>query len=238
VASAEGAAGRQENLVLNIHPPPPFEIVDCALVTRLTGHSVQNLREFRDALLAVDSSTLDNHFWGGMLRPHFDDPEFHNDFARWARRGLHDRVLSERLAAIDPAEYADLERLRVDLVDLCEDRLAEVDAVTWAPRDRSFHFQSAHLVILLTGRTVTSPDDLPDAILQFSRGSVFSHLIDARRRNDDCRDDLRRWLADHGPAYQPLVERLGSIDPLQGSLHELKRRVAEAISEFSLRGEP
>lgn len=229
--------------MLSVPSPPPFEVVDCALVTRVAGHSVRNLREFRDALLAVDASTLDNHFWGGLLRPHFDDPEFHNDFAQWARHGLHDRVLAERLAAVDPADYQDLETLRADLVDLCEDRLAEVDAVVWAPRDRSFHFQSAHLVVLRTGRTVASPERLPDALLRFSRGSVFYHLVDARRRNDDNRDDLRRWLADHGPAYAPLAARLEAIDPLQGSLHDLKRRVAETVTEFMSRagaagGEP
>lgn len=219
-----------------VHSPPPFRVVDCALVTRVTGRSVQNLRELRDALLNVDTSSIYNHFWGGLLRPHFDDPELHNDFAVWARRGLHDRVLAERLAAIDPADYAQLEDMRTDLVDLCEDRLDEVDMVPWAPRDRMFHFQSAHIVVFGTGREVTHPEELAAALLRFSRGSVFYHFIDARRRNEDRYDDLRRWLTDCGPAYQPLVARLGAVDPLQGSLHDLKFRVAEVVGEFTAGG--
>ncbi len=220
----------------NIHPPPPFHVVDCALVTRVTGHNVQNLRELRDALLHVDTASMYNHFWGGLLRPHFDDPEFHNDFAVWARRGLHDRVLAERLAAVDPAEYATLEDMRADLVDICEDRLDEVDMVPWAPRDMLFHFQSAHVVVFGTGREVGRPGGLADALLRFSRGSVFYHFIDARRRNDDRCDDLSRWLADWGSEYAPLVAQLGAVDPLQGSLHDLKRRVAAVVGDFTTGG--
>lgn len=215
----------------NIHPPPPFRVVDCALISRVTGHNVQNLRELRDTLLTVETASIYNHFWGGLLRPHFDDPELHNDFAVWARRCLHDRVLAERLAAIDPAEHADLESLRAELVDLCEDRLHEIDMVPWAARDQRFHFQSAHIVVFQTGRQVASPGELAKALRRFSRGSVFYHLIDARSRNADRRDDLHHWLRDHGPAYQPLVARLDAVDPLQGSLQDLKQRVADVIDE-------
>lgn len=223
-------------MVSNIHPPPTFHVVDCALVTRVTGRSVQNLRELRDALLDVEISSMYNHFWGGLLRPHFDDPEFHNDFAIWARRGLHDRVLAERLAAVDPAEYSELEEMRADLVDICEDRLAEVDMVPWAPRDQQFHFQSATVVVFNTGRVVASPGQLADALPRFSRGSVFYHFVDARRRNDDRCDDLSRWLADYGPEHLDLVARLGAVDPLQGSLHDLKRRVTEVVGAVATGG--
>lgn len=201
-------------------------------MTSVTGSSVQNLREMRDALLTVDTSSIYNHFWGGMLRPHFDDPEFHNDFAVWARRGLHDRVLAERLAAVDPVDYAGIEDMRTELVDICEDRLAEVDMVPWARRDMQFHFQNAHVVVFEAGRQVNRPEDLADDLLQFSRGSVFYHFIDARRRNTDRCDDLSRWLTDCGPAYLPLVRRLAAVDPLQGSLHDLKHRVAAIAGDF------
>lgn len=216
----------------HVHSPPPFRVVDCALVTRVTGRSAQNLRELRDALLNIDTASIYNHFWGGLLRPHFDDPELHNDFAVWARKCLHDRVLAERLAAVDPADYGRLEDMRIDLVDICEDRLAEVDMVPWAPRDHTLHFQSAHIVVFDTGRLVERPEELATALPRFSRGSVFYHFVDARRRNENGYDDLRRWLTDCGPAYRPLVELLGAVDPLQGSLHDLKHRVAAVVGRF------
>ncbi len=210
--------------------PPPFRIVDCALVARVTGRSAQNLRELRDALLTVDAASMYNHFWGSLLRPSLDDHVFHNDFAVWARRALHDRVLAERLAAVDPAEYAALDDLRAELVDICEDRLDETDLVPWARRGELFHFQSAQMVVLATGRELARPADLAAALPGFSRGSVFYHLVDARRRNADSADDLRHWLSDMGPEFSSLVSALGRVDPLQGSLQDLKRSVVELVT--------
>jgi hypothetical protein len=212
--------------------PDPFHVMDCALLARATGRSVQNLRELRDGLLAVDPASIYHHFWGGLLRPRFDDPEFHNDFAVWARHALHDHVLAERLAVIDPTEYADLEELRGDLVDLCEDRLDEIESVPWAPRDQQFHFLGSQIVVFPAGRSVREPADLPDALVRFSRGSVYYHFIDARRRNEDGRDDLRAWLAGYGATHATLIDRLGDVDPLQGTLAELKEQVLAVVREF------
>ncbi|HSG26894.1 MAG TPA: DUF5752 family protein, partial [Candidatus Krumholzibacterium sp.] len=74
----------------------PFEIRDCALAAVATGLSAENLKELRSVIRDVDQGSLYYHFWGGLLRPRFDDPEFNNDFAAWARHALHDKVLAER----------------------------------------------------------------------------------------------------------------------------------------------
>jgi hypothetical protein len=71
-----------------------FKILDCALIAIATGEKAQNLREFRDRLKNVHPGCLYYHFWGGLLHPHFDDPEFQNDFAVWASRYLHDPTFS------------------------------------------------------------------------------------------------------------------------------------------------
>jgi len=210
--------------------------MDCAMLSRATGRAVQNLRELRDAVLAADTASIYQHFWGSLLRPSFDDPEFSNDFAVWARHGLHDRVLAERLGVVDPSEYDDLEDLRQDLVDICEDRLDELDAVPWSQRDRQFHLLGAQMIVFPSGRTVVQPPDLRNALTHFSRGSVFYHFIDARRRNQDGRDDLRTWLTGYGESYLELAELLGDVDPLQGTLEQLKRQVVSLVREFDWEG--
>ena len=58
----------------------PFVIKDCALVQIAAGVRAQNVRELRDRLLTVHPGCIDYHFWGGLLRPSFDDPEYANDF--------------------------------------------------------------------------------------------------------------------------------------------------------------
>lgn len=92
--------------------PEPFRIMDCAIITLAQGKSVQNLREFRDWIAEVPAQSIAHHFYESLLRPVFDEPEYRNDFAVWARRHRHDNELAERLGVIDPMEYPSLEQLR------------------------------------------------------------------------------------------------------------------------------
>lgn len=210
--------------------PESFCVMDCAALARTTGYSAQSLRELRDALLEVDVASIYYHFWGGLLRPALDDPEYMNDFAVWVGRQLRDQVLAERLAMIDAAAQPTLEDLRSELVELCDDRLDTLEGPLWVNRDRAFYFLSARLVVIPTGRFIHAPAELPAALSHFSRGSIFYHFVDARRRREDGRDDLRAWVEDHdGGASAPIAARLAAVDPFQGSLVQLKRQVIDAI---------
>ena len=70
----------------------PFSVKDCALVTIATGKKAQNLKEMREHLLNIHLGSIYHHFWGGLLRPRFDDPEYNNDFAEWVRHALQDNI--------------------------------------------------------------------------------------------------------------------------------------------------
>src|SRR4030065_1575073 len=86
-----------------------FASKDGVLAAIATGLRAQTLRELRDHLTGIHLGCIYYHFWGGLLRPHFDDPEYNNDFASWARHALHDVPLAERLGVIDPAAYPEPE---------------------------------------------------------------------------------------------------------------------------------
>lgn len=61
--------------------PDPFAVKDCALIALATGEHAQTLRELREKISTIDAGSISYQFWGGLLRPRFDDPEFQNDFA-------------------------------------------------------------------------------------------------------------------------------------------------------------
>jgi hypothetical protein len=216
--------------------PEPFIVRDCSLIAKATGRRAQNLRELRDGLLAIEATSIHHHFWGRMLRPRFDDPEFHNDFASWARHSLHDYILAERLAVVDPAEHETLEELRRDLVDICEDRLDEREIVPWASHDHQFQFLTAQIVVFETGRVLKNPEEFADLIPRLSRGSIFYHFIDARNRNELGMDDFRVWLRDCGPAWTELEVELATIDPFAGSLADLRDAVSLVCDRFAAGG--
>jgi len=212
--------------------PQDFVVNDCALVPLATGVRVQNLPGLRDGLLAVPADSVYYHFWGGLLRARFDDPEFNNDFAVWARHALHDLPLSERLAVIDPADFVDAEALRQEVLEVVEQRLDEIEATGWAPRDRQFHFMRGQLVVFDTGRRLHEPRELVDLLPQLSAGSVFYHLIDARRREPQGQDDFHTWLCALDAGHDGLIERLARIDPYFVSLPELRTQYAAAFELY------
>jgi hypothetical protein len=209
----------------------PFAVRDCVLLAIATGRRAQALRDLREGLLAVPQESIYYHFWGRLLRPRFDDTEFHNDFATWARTALHDDTLGERLSVIDPADHADTEELRAAVVEVIEQRLEETDVV-FSRRDRQFHFRLCQTVVFDTPMQLAEPRALAEALPAMSLGSIYYHVIDARRREPIRTDDFRAWLARFGERYEPLCARLAAIDPYFSSLAELRTELATVCSVF------
>jgi hypothetical protein len=214
----------------------PFVIKDCALVAIATGYRAQNLRELRDHLQVVHPGSIYYHFWGGMLRPGFEDPEYNNDFASWARHALHDRKLGEQLAIIDPAEFPDIEALRQELIDVIESRLDETEFLTWARRDQQFQFIRAQTVVFDTRRTIAHPHDLAKVVPTLSLGSIYYHVIDARWRVPQRVDDFRVWLTATNNGHGPLLQRLAEVDPYFLTLRELRTELGAIFGEHFPQG--
>ena len=207
-------------------PIAPFEFKDCALITLAVGRSVHDLRDFRDRLGDVPAQSIWHHFFETLLRPMFDDPEYPNDFALWAKRSLHDDVLAERLGIVDPVEFADVERLRQHLLDLVEDRLDETAVVRSVSPGHEFYFLRSQVVVLSTGLSAATPQELGERIRSLPTGSIFYHLIEARRRTPRQLDDFTCWLESWGADSAPLREQLARVRLHHGPLSELRERIA------------
>jgi hypothetical protein len=210
----------------------PFEVKDCALITLSTGIRVQNLREFRDALEKVPVGSIDHHFWGRLLRPQFDEPEYNNDFASWAYHGLHDKSLAEQLSMTLPTDFPDLETLRLELIDTVEKHLDESEMIPWARADQLFHFLHSQIVVFDTGLRFGDPRDLTAYLPSLSTGCIYYHFIDARSRTRQRCDDFSAWLAGFGDRYESLRLRLRGFDPYFSSLDEIRARVASLFQAF------
>jgi hypothetical protein len=210
----------------------PFVVKDCALAAIATGRRAQNLRELRDHLQAVHPGSIYYHFWGGLLRPRFDDPEYNNDFASWVRHALHDPRLAERLGVIDPAGFGNLEALRQELLEIIERRLDETEFLAWAKRDQQFHFLRAQTVVFDTRKRVACPEEMVPTLPALSLGSIYYHFIDARRRAPQGLDDFRAWLDRFDGTYRGLCDRLSGIDPYFTTLRELRGRLAAVFHDY------
>jgi len=211
--------------------PAPFRFRDSALITLALGRGAHNLRELRDRVAEVPVASLHHHFFEGLLRPSFDDPEFRNDFALWARDALRDDVLAERLAVLDPFDLPrDGEALRTALLELLEDRLAEVATPPAAPPGREFRFLRSQLVVFDTGALARTPEELAGAVADLPRGSIYYHFVDARLRPPRGQDDFSHWLDGWGERGAAARQRLAAIDFSFGSLADLREAIASALA--------
>lgn len=209
-----------------------FAIKDCSLATVATGRRAQTLGELRDILRDVHPGCIYHHFWGGLMRPEFFDREYTNDFAAWCHYGLHDGPLAERLAIIDPADFKDIEDLRQELIDVIEERLDETEMTMFTLADRQLHLTRSVIVVFDTHRRLAHPAELMSAVPELSVGSIFYHVVDARRRDPAGIDDFRGWLAGLGPEYRPLTDSLAEIDPYFESLVALRARLAATFAAY------
>ncbi len=210
----------------------PFQVRDCALVVLGTGKKAQNLREFLEGLQEVPTSSIYHHFWGRFLQSQFDEPEYNNDFAAWVYHGLHEKALAEQLSVIDPTEYDDIEDLRMELVEVVEERLDQSEYIPWAKTDQLFHFLRSQIVVFDTGRRIEDPKELPSLVPDLSQGSIFYHFIDARRRTPERCDDFSAWLAAFGEEYEDLRRSILAIDPYFSSLKDLRHILTDILSTY------
>lgn len=208
----------------------PFAIKDCTLITRMAGISTaMNLRELQERIRISPEECLFHHFSETVIRPTFDDPEFHNDFAVWARRQLRDRVLAERLGIINPYKLDSLEELRDVVLDILEERLSEVNHIPWAPPGQDFQFMQAVTVVFDTGITLDTPQQLCDQLPHMSHSSIYYHFVEARRRGEDKLDDFTLWLQGFGDGVSPITDALRGVEFYFVSLWELQKRLVSAV---------
>lgn len=209
----------------------PFLVKNCAISIIATGDRASSLSELRDKLLICPAECVYYHFWGSRLSPQFNHPEYHNDFASWAHRHLHDEVLAETLGIIDPTEYTSIEQLRIALIEVIDARLEEDPNIPSSRKQDQFHFIRSQLLIFSTAASFSKPEDLIQ-IISLPLSSIFYHFIDARTRTPEKKDDFSTWLKQCGPTYLPLIEKIESIDPYFLTLGQIKTELIKNITDF------
>lgn len=210
----------------------PFKIKDCALLTRMSGlPPAFNLRELRDRLSTCNPDVLYHHFCETLLAPSFDYPDYRNDFAIWAKWRLGDEILAERLGMIDPYLYESMEALRIATLEIIEDRLGEVTMIPWARPGHEFYFMQAITVSFDTGEEVSHPDELASAIDRMTSGSIYAHVLEAKRRKPIGLDDFSAWLIGLEGNWEHYLTAIRTIDFTFHSLSEIRRELVETLTK-------
>ena len=207
-----------------------FIVQNCTLLTKMSGiREAANLRELRERIATCGENVLYHHFCETLLRPSFDYPDYHNDFAVWTKLYLDDRVLAERLGILDPYSIGSMEELRGTMLDIFDERLSELPINPGVSKGNEFFFLEATTVVFETGEIIEEPSQLPAKIGNMTNGSIFYHFIDARKRTPDGKDDFSVWLSQFGDAAAGQVESLCSIDFSFFTLGEMREALVQCL---------
>jgi len=208
-----------------------FIIRDCSLLAKTSGlPAAINLRELRDRLTLCSQNVLYHHFCETPLVPSFDNPDYRNDFAAWALLQLGDRVLAEQLGIINPYIFPDLEKLREQVLEILDERLSEVHFVPSCQPGGEFFFTEAVTVVFDTGKRITSPKALPEAIGTMTNGSIYYHFFEARRREPVDVDDFSAWLSGF-PGQEGWCRALQAVDFVFFTLPELRGELVRVLGK-------
>ena len=215
----------------------PFEVKDCALLTRMSGlPPAINLRELRERIAQCSENVLFHHFCETTLRGTFDNPDYRNDFAVWSKLYLGDRVLAERLGILDPYEFSSLGELRAATLEVIDERLGESTMIPWARPGDELYFMEATTVVFDTGIRISHPRELAAAIGAITGGSVYYHFLEARRRPPLGKDDFTAWLLENedGERNRRYIDALSRIDFYFHTLVHLRRELARVLADLEV----
>lgn len=206
----------------------PFVFYSTAHIVELTGRRARTLLELRDGIREVTGSSIFYHTFGALRDRPFAAHRYASDFARWTAEVLQDWPVAERLAFMDPTEFASIRELRERILQVMDDRLAEAGETAPAPPGREFHFSQSISLIYPVGPEARTLPDLAAGIRRASGRTLFFHLVEARLRIGRCTNDLSCWLADSLGAPD-LARRLDRLDLLVTSAEDLRQQVLSVL---------
>lgn len=208
----------------------PFVFHGCVELRQALDKQARDERELMDRLEEVPKESIFYHTHGYFLRHRPFTTAYGNDFARWAAVEVRDLELAERLAVVDPFEFADLEQLREELVTIVHDHLRRL---TWVPRvefGQPFHFQQSHIIEVPLGAPVTTLAEFRQGLAAVDASAIYVHMVEARARRGRGVSDFGAWLRE-ALGLGELADRVERIDLYMASLERVRARVLSLVDQ-------
>ncbi len=213
----------------------PFAFAACHELREFVGLRAENERRLADLIEEVPLDSIYYHTHAFFLRHKFVAGAYPNDFASWAAVQVRDRVLGERLAMVDPGEFATLQALREELVSVIDDHLRDLQIVPGVIYGEPFDFIQSRIVEIPTGTQVRTLQEFRDALLEVDVSAIYFHLVEARLRLGRGQNDFAAWL-EHGLGLPELAAKVRAVDPYAGSLEQTRARLIHLCDEALAEG--
>ena len=176
----------------------------------------------------VPAGSVFYHTHGYFLRHRPITTAYGNDFASWVATQVRDQVLAERLAVVNPFEFATLEQLREELVSIIHDHLLRLSAVPRVGFGEPFYFQQSHIVEVTRGPGATTLAEFRAGLAAVDASAIYFHMVEARTRLGRRAGDFAEWI--RTSLEQPeLADSIERIDTYLTSLERVRARVLALV---------
>ncbi len=187
-----------------------------------TGFKATNLRSFIDILKKIDSSSIFYHIYINLFNYHNLPVYYPNSIAYWLYKNNY-ILLAEKVSALDPTEFYDLEELRHKLVEILEKNYEEKIKRDLVP----FYFVKAEREIIECGYEATTLEEFIEGIKQSSINSIFYHLVTSRIEKKTLVNDYSTWLINIGEAKK--AEEINKLDIYTDTLYGIKQKIIKIL---------
>jgi hypothetical protein len=206
----------------------PFEFTTCLELREMLGRSAWDERELLTGIEDVPQESIFYHTHSSFLRSRYLAAPYPNDFATWSAIQVRDRVLGERLAAVDPFDYTDLETLRAELITIIDDHLSDLQSVPRIVYGEPFHFMRSTIIEVPSGVTARTLAEFREGLRRVDLSAIYYHFFEPRGRRDPAAP--AEWLEDELGEDQ-LAAQVRRLNPYISSLDGLRDRLLAICEE-------
>ena len=202
----------------------PFQFIGCVELRQALDHRARDERELLDRLEDVPLGSVFYHTHGYFLRHRPITTAYGNDFAAWVAAHLRDQVLAERLAIVNPFEFATVEDLREELVSVIHDHLVHISTVPRVELGEFFYFQQSHIVEVALGPGAETLSEFRAGLASVDASAIYMHMVEARARLGRRAGDFAEWIR-FSLEIPELADKIERIDTYMTNLERVRARV-------------
>jgi hypothetical protein len=218
----------------NVVAPASFTFIGCSELQETLGRQAEDEKDLAELVEEVPLDSIHFHTHSYFLRHRFIDRAYPNDFAQWVVTQIGDHVLGERLAVLEPFDFASLEDLREEIISIIDDHLSRSPIIPRVVFGEPFHFKRSRILEVPIGIEVTTLQEFRKVVAEVDVSALYFHMFEAHFRLGREENDFSAWIRS-SLGLPELADCIRSINPYLGSLERLRSALITACDEFLLR---
>jgi hypothetical protein len=212
-----------------------FQFLSSASLEKLTGRKAESLDGLLGLIKTCPDTSIFYHTFSAYMKMREIRLPYNNDFTYWISSSLNEKVLAEKIMAIDVSEYNTVGSLRMRLVEIIEEYRRRNSKAFRKRADEPFYLYDIIRVIYLTDKFAYDLRSFREVLATISIYSIYLHFIECRLEKALHIDDFSTWI-EYSLGLPDLANKIKTIDLSAYTMEGLRSRIIQLIDEYS--GQP